>query len=259
MLFLLVMASTQIAPLDLWTKTSGTWINVATILLGTVLGLLLRKSLPLAMQRVITQGVGLVTLFLGVTMASSLLKAQAGRIDGMILALLAIVFGGLLGEGLQLEARLQDLGDWLKARFKGDGSFTEGFVAASLLFCIGPMAIIGSLNNGIAGDNTVLTIKATMDGLAAIALTSSYGIGVGFSSLMILLYQGGLSLLAGLLPQVLANPTTNPYVLITSGVGGLMILGIGLNLLDIATVKVASFLPALLLAPLLYSFAQWLA
>jgi uncharacterized membrane protein YqgA involved in biofilm formation len=96
-----------------------------------------------------------------------------------------------------------------------------------------------------------------MDGLAAIALTSSYGIGVGFSSLMILLYQGGLSLLVGLLPQLLANPTTNPHVLITSGVGGLMILGIGLNLLDIAKVKVASFLPALLIAPLLYTLAKW--
>jgi len=256
-LLLLETASLPIATISLWAKTSGTWINVATILFGTLLGLLLRKSLPSAMQRVITQGVGLVTLFLGVTMASSLLKAQAGRVDGIILALLAIVFGGLLGEGLQLEEHLYTLGEWLKARFKGEGSFTEGFVAASLLFCIGPMAIIGSLNNGIAGDNTVLTIKATMDGLAAIALTSSYGIGVGFSSLMILLYQGGLSLLAGLLPQLLANPVTNPHVLITSGVGGLMILGIGLNLLDIAKVKVASFLPALLLAPLLYSLAKW--
>lgn len=257
-MLLLLDAATSIAIINVWTKTSGTWINVATILLGTLLGLLLRKSLPSTMQRIITQGVGLVTLFLGVTMASSLLKAQAGRVDGIILALLAIVFGGLLGESLQLEERLFALGEWLKARFKGEGSFTEGFVAASLLFCIGPMAIIGSLNNGITGDNTVLTIKATMDGLAAIALTSSYGIGVGFSSLMILLYQGGLSLLAGLLPQLLANPTTNPHILITSGVGGLMILGIGLNLLDIAKVKVASFLPALLLAPLLYSFAQWL-
>ena len=259
MFLLLATASTlSIAPIDLWAKTSGTWINVATILLGTLCGLVLRQSLPSGMQQVITQGVGLVTLFLGVTMASSLLKAPAGHIDGIILALLAIVFGGLLGEGLQLEKRLYTLGEWLKVRFKGEGSFTEGFVAASLLFCIGPMAIIGSLNNGIAGDNTVLSIKATMDGLAAIALTSSYGIGVGFSSLMILLYQGGLSLLAGLLPQLLANPTTNPHVLITSGVGGLMILGIGLNLLDIAKVKVASFLPALLLAPLLYSLAQWL-
>lgn len=259
MLLLLETASTPIVPLDLWAKTSGTWINVATILFGTLCGVLLRKSLPLGMQRVITQGVGLVTLFLGVTMASSLLKAQAGRVDGIILALLAIVIGGLLGESLQLEERLYTLGEWLKARFKGEGSFTEGFVAASLLFCIGPMAIIGSLNNGIAGDNTVLSIKATMDGLAAIALTSSYGIGVGFSSLMILLYQGGLSLLAGLLPQLLANPTTNPHVLITSGVGGLMILGIGLNLLDIAKVKVASFLPALLIAPLLYTLAKWVS
>lgn len=258
MLFLLETPLTSIEPIDLWAKTSGTWINVATILFGTLCGLLLRKSLPLTMQRVITQGVGLVTLFLGVTMASNLLKAQAGRVDGIILALLAIVLGGLLGESLQLEEHLYTLGEWLKARFKGEGHFTEGFVAASLLFCIGPMAIIGSLNNGIAGDNTVLTIKATMDGLAAIALTSSYGIGVGFSSLMILLYQGGLSLLAGLVPQSLANPTTNPHIFMLSGVGGLMILGIGLNLLDIAKIKVASFLPALLLAPLFYSFAKWL-
>ncbi len=195
-------------------------------------------------------------MFLGFTMASSLFKAQAGHVDGVVLGLLAIVLGGLLGEALQLEARLRVFGDWLKARVKGEGSFTEGFVAASLLFCVGPMALIGSLNNGLAGNNTVLTIKATMDGLAAIALTGSYGMGVGFSSVMILLYQGGLSLAAGLLTKVLLNPLTDPRVLLTSGVGGLMILGLGLNLLDVAKIKVASFLPALLLAPLLYGIAQ---
>lgn len=124
-------------------------------------------------------------------------------------------------------------------------------MAASLLFCVGPMTLIGSLNNGLTGDNTLLLLKAVMDGLASIALTSSFGIGVGFSVLIVLLYQGGVSLAAGLLAQTLADPATSPTVLLITGVGGLMILGLGLNLLEVARVRVASLLPALLLAPLL--------
>jgi hypothetical protein len=204
------------------------------------------------MQRIITQGLGLITLFVGIQMAGSLTKTQAGRIDGVVLALVAIAVGGLLGEWWQLEERLTAVGDWLKQRFKGGGGFTDGFVAASLLFCVGPMTLIGSLNNGLTGDNTLLTLKATMDGLAAIAFTSSFGIGVGFSTLIILIYQGGLSLAAGLLAQSLPNPATDPRVLLVTGVGGLMFLGISLNLLEIAQVRVASFLPALALAPLIY-------
>ncbi|QYO67691.1 DUF554 domain-containing protein [Leptolyngbya sp. 7M] len=236
--------------LDFWTKTSGTWINVATVLLGTGLGLVLRGRLPLKMQQIITQGLGLITLFVGLSMAGSVNTVES-RIDGVILALLAIVLGGLLGEWWRLEERLEALGNWLKRRFKGKGSFTEGFMAASLLFCVGPMTLIGSLNNGLTGDNTLLLLKAVMDGLAAIALTSSFGIGVGFSILVVLLYQGGVSLAAGLLAQNLADPASSPAVLLITGVGGLMILGLGLNLLEVARVRVASFLPALLLAPLL--------
>jgi len=238
--------------LDFWAKTSGTWINIATVLAGTALGLVLQGRLPLRMQRIITQGLGLITLFVGIQMAGSLTKIQAGSVDGVVLALLAIAIGGLLGEWWQLEERLTAVGDWLKQRFKGGGDFTDGFVAASLLFCVGPMTLIGSLNNGLTGDNTLLTLKATMDGLAAIAFTSSFGIGVGFSTLIILVYQGGLSLAAGLLAQFLPDPATDPRVLLVTGVGGLMILGISLNLLEIAQVRVASFLPALALAPLIY-------
>jgi uncharacterized membrane protein YqgA involved in biofilm formation len=236
--------------LDFWAKTSGTWINVATVLLGTGLGLVLRGRLPLKMQQIITQGLGLITLFVGFSMAGSINNVES-RIDGVILALLAIVVGGLLGEWWRLEDRLEATGNWLKRRFKGKGSFTEGFMAASLLFCVGPMTLIGSLNNGLTGDNTLLLLKAVMDGLASIALTSSFGIGVGFSVLIVLLYQGGVSLAAGLLAQTLADPATSPTVLLITGVGGLMILGLGLNLLEVARVRVASLLPALLLAPLL--------
>lgn len=245
--------------LDFWVKTSGTWINISTVLLGTFLGLILRGRLPLRMQRMITQSVGLITLFIGLQMATSLSTVQAGRIDGVILGLIALVLGGLLGEWWQIEAGLKQIGEWLKQRFRGSGSFAEGFVAASLLFCVGPLTLIGSLNNGLTGDNTLLTLKATMDGLAAIALTSSFGVGVGFSSLTILLYQGGLSLAASILAQAIPNPETNPQVMVVTGVGGLMILGLGLNLLEIAQVCVASFLPALLLAPVFYLIGAWIS
>lgn len=242
--------------LSLWAKTSGTWINVATILLGTTLGLMLRSRLPKPMQQIITQAVGLMTLVIGVSMASNLSDVDAGPIDGIILALLVMAMGGMLGEWWQIEKRLSVLGDWLKARVRGGGRFTEGFVAASLLFCVGPMAIVGSLNNGLSGDNALLTLKSTMDGLAAIALTGTYGVGVGFSALSVLGMQGALSLLSSLLGTVLADPTTSPHVLLLTGTGGLMILGIGLNLLEIGQVRVASFLPALLLCPVAIALAQ---
>ncbi|MDX2099133.1 MAG: DUF554 domain-containing protein [Leptolyngbyaceae cyanobacterium bins.59] len=245
--------------LDFWAKTSGTWMNAGTVFLGTGLGLLLRGRLPLPMQQIITQAVALITFFLGITMAGSLLKVQAGRVDGIILGLLSLVLGGMLGEWGQVEERLKAIGDWLKKRFRGGGAFTEGFVAASLLFCVGPMTLLGSLNNGLTGDSALLTLKAVMDGLTSIALTSSFGIGVGFSILIILCYQGGISLAAGLLASSLPDPATHPQVLLLTGVGGLMILGIGFGLLEVARVRVASFLPALVLAPLLFWLADWLS
>jgi uncharacterized membrane protein YqgA involved in biofilm formation len=241
--------------LSLWAKTSGTWINVFTVILGSSCGMVLRHRLPRSMQQVITQAVGLMTLVIGFAMAGSLAEVEAGPIDGIILALVALVAGGLLGEWWQIEKRLTQLGDGLKARVRGGGKFTEGFVAASLLFCIGPMTILGSINNGLSGDNTLLTLKATMDGLAAIALTGSYGLGVGFSALTVLLVQGSLSLLAGLFATLIPDPTTAPHILILTGIGGLMILGLGLSLLEVARIRVAAFLPALVIGPLLVAVA----
>ena len=134
--------------LDFWDRTSGTWINVATVIGGTLIGLVGTSRLPSRMQQIITQGLGLTTLFIGFSMAGSLSKVRAGQVNGVIVGLLALVLGGLLGEWWQVEARLVVVGDWLKHRVKGQGKFTDGFVAASLLYCIGPMALIGSLNNG---------------------------------------------------------------------------------------------------------------
>ncbi len=236
--------------LSLWAKTSGTWINVLTIILGTSLGLVLRRSLPPAMQQIITQALGLTTIMLGISMGQTLARVRVGPIDGVIFGLVVLVIGGLLGEWWQLQSHLAHLGDWLRSQVKGGGKFTEGFVAASLLFCIGPMAILGSLNNGLVGDATLLSLKATMDGLASIALTGSYGIGVGFSAFPVLLVQGGLSLVASLSGLAITNPATNPYILNITGIGGLMIMALGLDLLEVVQIRLASFLPALALGPL---------
>ncbi len=245
--------------LSFWAKTSGTWINIITVLCGTGVGLLLNNRLPQYMQQIITQGIGLLTLWLGFTMAGSLTKAQAGQIDGAVVGLLALILGGMCGEWWKIETRLTSLGNWLKRRFRGQGRFTEGFVVTSLLFCVGPLALIGSLNNGLTGDKTLLVIKATMDGIVAIAFTSSYGVGVGFSALTILLYQGGLSVAAGLLATTLPDPATDPRIFLITGVGGLMILGLGLDLLKVAKIRVASFLPALIFAIPIYWLAERLS
>ncbi|MGB3768265.1 MAG: DUF554 domain-containing protein [Phormidesmis sp.] len=243
---------------DFWAKTSGTWINVALVLLGSGCGLLLRNRLSKKMQSVITQAVGLTTIVIGLLMSQSLAKASVGQVDGIVLALVSLVLGGLLGEWLQIEERLGVTGDWLKARFKGGSRFTEGFVAASLLFCIGPMAILGSLNNGLLNDSTILVVKSTMDGLVSIALTGTYGIGVAFSILPVLIYQGSLSLLASILKQSISDPAASPSVLLITGTGGIMILGLGINLLEIKAIRVASFLPALALGPLFSGLAKLL-
>ncbi|WP_456409219.1 DUF554 domain-containing protein [Oceanithermus sp.] len=245
--------------LGFWAKTSGTWVNVGAVLLGSFVGVLIRGRLPTRMQRIIVQGVGLVTLFIGFSMAGSLGQARAGAVDGVILGLLALVLGGLTGEALGLEERLEQLGELLKARFRGGGGFTEGFVAASLLFCVGPMTLIGSINNGLVGDPTLLLIKSTLDGLSSVALAASFGPGVAASALVVLVYQGGLSLAAGGLAAAVPDPATDPRVLLVTGVGGLMILGLGINLLELTRVRVASFLPALVLAPLLWYVAKVLS
>ena len=245
--------------LNFWTKTSGTWINVFTVLLGSSSGLIFRKHMNKSMHHIIMQGVGLVVLFIGFNLSGELTKVKAGNIEGLVLGLLTIVIGGLLGEYIQIEEKLAFLGDRLKKIFSGGGSFTEGFIVASLLFCLGPMTLIGSLNNGLTGDNTLLLVKATLDGLASFALASSFGIGVIFSIVIILLFQGGISLAAGLLNAIIPDPATDPNVLLITGVGGLMIIGLGINLLDLTKIKVASFIPALVLIPIVYWLASYLS
>ena len=248
--------------MTLLSQLSGTFINVATVLLGTALGLLLGGRLPEKTQRTLLQTLSLVTLYIGLDMCTSLGKVLGGHIPGVILALVAVI-----GEAQGIEERLGNLGELFRRRFKGGGRFTEGFVAASLLFCIGPLTIVGGIQNGLTGDSSTYVLKSVLDGIAALALAGVYGVGVGFSALTVLLIQGGISLASGGMASVLlggADPAvlkTNPYVLLVTGTGGLMILGISVNLMlgglrvEDRRVRVGSLLPALILAPL----SLWLA
>ncbi|GAA5531999.1 DUF554 domain-containing protein [Deinococcus aluminii] len=253
--------------MSLLAQLSGTLINVSTVLVGTVLGLTLGGRLPERTQRTLLQTLSLVTLFIALDMAGNLNRVTGGRIPGVILALVALALGAVIGEALGIEEGLARLGESLRRRFRGGGRFTEGFVAASLLFCIGPMTVVGGLQNGLTGDSSTYVLKSTLDGIAALALAGAYGIGVGFSALTVLLLQGGISLAAGAFAAGLlggADPgilKTNPYVLLITGVGGLMIAGISWNLMlaglgwEDRRVRVGSLLPALLLGPV----ALWVA
>lgn len=232
--------------MSLWAQTSGTVVNVVAVLIGSALGLALRHRLPARTVTVVMQAIGLTTLFIGVTSAWDLTRVDGP--PGVIVALLSLAAGGALGEALGIEAALDRWGDRLKRRFRGSGRFTEGFVTASLLFCVGPLTLIGAIQNGLVGDAEFLLLKSALDGLASLALATTFGVGVMASTLVIAVYQGGLSLAAGGLAAWLPDPASDPRVLLVNGVGGLMIIGLGLGLLDVVKVRVASMLPSLVLA-----------
>lgn len=225
---------------------TGTLLNIATVLIGSLLGILLGSRLREAMRETVLRGLGLITVVIGLQMAL--------QTANVLIVLGAVLVGGLLGEWWGVEAALNRLGAWLEARFtrgseeEGSSRFIRGFVTASLLFCVGPMTILGSIQDGLSGDYRLLAIKAMLDGFASLAFASSLGIGVAFSVLVILIYQGGLSLLAAQAQALLSPAMINEM----SATGGVLILGLGIStLLEIKAIRVGNFLPALVLAPLI--------
>lgn len=235
-------------------QTSGTLLNIATVLLGGLAGLALRGRLPERIVSVVMQAIGLTTLMVGVINALDLTRVASP--PGLIVGLIALALGGALGEWWRIEEALERFGEALRSRFRGQGRFTEGFVAASLLFCVGPLALVGSIQNGLAGEVSFLALKAALDGFSALALAATFGFGVLFSALTIGIYQGGLSLGAGLFATLIPDPYTDPRVLLVNGVGGLMIIGLGLGLLEIRRLRIASMLPALPVAVLLFELGR---
>lgn len=223
----------------------GTAVNVVAIVAGTAMGVLIGARLPERLRVAVLQAVGLLTLVIGMR--------EALTTRNVVFPLVSLIIGAAIGEGLQIEARLEALGAAIKDRLArrpavtGHPRFVEGFVAASLLFCIGPLTILGSIRDGLGGTDhaQLLLVKSALDGVVSIAFASVLGIGVGFSALVVIAVQGTLTLLAGAADRVL----TDRMVVEMSATGGIMVIGIGLRLLDLKAVAVASFLPALLIAP----------
>ncbi|MGH2653183.1 MAG: DUF554 domain-containing protein [Actinomycetota bacterium] len=227
---------------------TGTLINAAAVLAGTAAGTLLGGRLPERIRETVMHGLGLFTLVLGVSQGLEAFRPPLSDVTrGAVLIILgSVLVGGVLGELLRIERGLDRAGEALKARFgRGQARFTEGFVVASLVFCVGPLTILGSIQDGLTGDYQLLAIKSLLDGFAALAFASALGWGVGFSVITILVYQGALSLSA----TALAGVFSDAMIAAMSAVGGILIIGIGLRLLSLREVRVANLLPALVLAP----------
>lgn len=226
----------------------GTLINVGTVLIGGALGLLFGARVSERLKATIVAGLGLFTAVLGVQM---FLKTA-----NPIIVLGALLLGALLGEWWRIEDRLQSLGVRLERRFArnadgaedGSSRFVRGFLTTSLLFCVGPLTILGSIQDGLTGDYKLLAVKSILDGFGALAFASTLGPGVLFSALVILVYQGGISLLAAQLSRSVTDPMMNEM----TAAGGVILLGLALSsLLEIKKIRVGNFLPALAIAPLI--------
>lgn len=233
---------------------SGTLLNVATVLLGTVIGLLVGSRMPRRMQESLTTGLGFFTVLIAVSMGLRVFTDPSAA-PGDDLAVLAAVLVGIgVGEWLRLHDGLEALGAWFQrrlARGERPSRIAEGFVTASLVFVIGPLAILGSLENGLSGDIRLLAIKSLLDGVASIAFAAALGPGVALSAISVLVIQGGIASGAFLLRDVMDPPT----ILAITASGGVILLGVALRLLDLKPVRVASFLPALVLAPIFIRIA----
>jgi len=233
---------------------AGTLLNVATVLLGTTLGLLVGARMPSRIQSSLTAALGLFVLAIGTSMAIETFGSNVPAGEGLAV-LAALLAGVVVGELLRLQDGLEALGAWFQERLSRGSEpsrVAAGFVTASLVFCVGPLTVLGSLQNGLSGDITLLSTKSLLDGVASIAFAAALGPGVYLSAITVLVIQGSIAGLAFLLSGVMDGPTVTAI----SSVGGLILLGVGVRLLEVKSLPVANFLPALLLAPLFVRVAD---
>jgi hypothetical protein len=231
---------------------TGTIINIGTVLIGGLIGLLVGARFSERVRDTVISVLGLFTLAVGVLTFLDGVNVEGERI---LIPLVSLLIGGMLGEWWRIEARLQDLGAALEKRFAGgdgeatqENQFIRGFLTASLLFCVGPLTILGSIQDGLTGDYELLAIKSVLDGFAAMALASTFGVGVLFSVLVVLVVQGGLTLLASQLQSFF----TEVMIAELSVVGGILLLAIAIgSLLELRPIRTGNLLPALLVAPVL--------
>jgi uncharacterized membrane protein YqgA involved in biofilm formation len=221
----------------------GTIVNAAAVVAGSTIGTLLGKRLPERIRRIVFAALGLATLVIGMRMAF--------ESKSVLIFIFSLILGGITGELLHLTERVEGLADRLKGSFKKSGEgFGEGLVTAFIIFCIGSMTIVGALDEGLRGDHTILLAKSVLDGFTSIALASTYGFGVGFSAVPLFLFQAGVTLLARMSQRFF----TPLIVSGLTGIGGAMIIGIGINLLEIKRIMVINLMPALIWVLILTRF-----
>jgi uncharacterized membrane protein YqgA involved in biofilm formation len=222
---------------------TGTLINAAAILLGSTIGIVLNARLPERFIKIVFQGIGLFTLFIGVYMAL--------KTNNLFFMIISIVVGGIIGEGIDLEKYITRFGDQIKNRFKSKNSrFSEGLVTAFLLFCMGSVTILGAIEEGLGGDPNLLLAKSVLDGVSSIALSAALGFGVAFSIIPLIIYQGGLTLLAAYFGDYFSETIINEL----TAVGGLMLIGLGITILGIKQLKILNMIPSLIVIVLIVYF-----
>jgi uncharacterized membrane protein YqgA involved in biofilm formation len=234
---------------------TGTLLNVVAVLIGTTIGLLVGSRMPARMQTTLTDGLGLFVVALGLAQILRVLLDSSVPVGHALAILAGLLVGAVIGELLRLQEGLDGLGDWFQRRLaRGDepSRISQGFVTASLVFCVGPLTILGSIDNGLTGGIELLAVKSLLDGVAAIAFAAALGAGVYLSAIVVFVVQGLIALAA----YLLGSGVDPVYVSAASAVGGLLLVGVGLRLLDIRQVRVVSMLPALFVAPLFVGLAD---
>ncbi|MGV2622972.1 UNVERIFIED_CONTAM: DUF554 domain-containing protein [Halobacillus marinus] len=229
----------------------GTLINGLCILVGTLLGLIFTR-IPERFKETVMSGVGLAVLLIGIQMAL--------ESDDIVIVLLSILSGALIGEGLQLESRLEYIGRWIERKFANPEqtvSIAQGFVSASLIFVIGAMAVVGALDSGLRNDHEILITKAILDGFISLVLTSTLGIGVLFSLFPVVLYEGSIALLATQIQRFVPQEVLDTFIVEMTATGGLLIVAIALNMLKLTKIRVANLLPSLGTVGLILAVVHW--
>ncbi len=229
---------------------TGTLLNAAAVLIGATIGLLVGSRMPARIQQTLTDGLGLFTLCISFALALTLLMDRSAPAGTDLIVLASLLVGGAIGELLKLQEAVEGLGNWFQRRLANEDKpsrISEAFVTASLVFCVGPLTILGSIQNGLTGDIQLLAVKSVLDGFASIAFAAALGAGVYLSILTILIVQGGIATLA-----YLFGANLDPVAIsAASAVGGVILLGVGFRLLELKRIRVVSLLPALVIAPLM--------
>ena len=238
----------------------GTLVNIATVLGGSTVGVLAGARMPERTRRVVTDGLGLVTLLIAgtamVAVADPALEAAVGSAAPLMIVLFSVLLGGITGSLLRLEDRLEGLGESLRRTVarSDDQGFVEGFVVASLVFCVGPLTVLGSLQDGLGEGADFLLLKSALDGFAAIAFAAAFGWGVAASAVSVAVVQGSLTAVG----LVVGNVLSEAAVASLTATGGVLLVGVALRLLDIRRISVVDLLPAFVFAPIVSEFVAWL-